>query len=97
MTLGEIMVLRKAMGMSRSQLAEELGIPPPDWQAVECGRAELQRIHILAIERLSLRFAASTGSTEAIPADVRDDACAVIRRELDDENFRKLFLSDLER
>jgi hypothetical protein len=97
MTFSEIMVLRKAMGLSPSELADELGIPAPDWEAVELGRAELQKIHILAIERLSLKFAASTGVTEAIPPGVRDDASAVIRRELDDKSFRELFLGDLDR
>lgn len=78
MTRDEFIQARKAMAMSQSDLAEQLGMSLRQIQSIEAGTAELRRVHALAMERVTLAFAAASGQWQvAVPA-VRRDAMDVV-------------------
>ncbi len=87
MTAAEAIALRKKMGLPQSALALELGMTTRAWQDIENGRAALRTIHALALERVALQMAASTGVSHFLPPSVLQDAVAVTRDDVLDAEF----------
>lgn len=48
---------RSDLGLTQSQMADELGMSLRAYQALEAGESEYRKIHQLAIERISLKLA----------------------------------------
>ncbi|KTR02059.1 hypothetical protein NS365_22520 [Aureimonas ureilytica] len=66
MTSEEFVAFRKRLGLSQTQLADHMGMSLRAIQDIENGRAQLRRIHILAIERLSLMLGSALGNLSLI-------------------------------
>jgi transcriptional regulator with XRE-family HTH domain len=59
MTRKQLAELRKRLEWNPAQMADALGIPGPQYNDIESGKAELSRLHELAIERVALSEAAA--------------------------------------
>lgn len=77
MTPDEFTAARKAMGMTQTQLADQLGMRLRQIQHLEKGTAELRVIHQLALERVSLAFAVASGKPDAALPSIRQDALSL--------------------
>lgn len=76
MTPDEFRAARKAMGLTQTELAVELGMQLRQIQNLEKGTAELRRIHALAIERVTLAYAVGSGKPDIAGPPIRKDALA---------------------
>lgn len=77
MTPDEFKAARKAMAMTQTELAAQLGMQLRQIQSLEKGTAELRHIHALAIERVTLAFAAASGKPDIALLAIRRDALAL--------------------
>lgn len=58
MTLDELTNLRHDLGLTQTQMADELGLKLRAYQEIEAGKAALRKMHILAAERVALAYGA---------------------------------------
>lgn len=96
MTGAEFAELRKRMFLSQTNLGIELGVTLRTVQNIEA-KDEVDLLYELAIERVLLRLAAMAGLANILPKSVMNDAIAVVRDEVADEDFRALLLKQLQR
>ncbi|WP_112309729.1 helix-turn-helix domain-containing protein [Pseudogemmobacter bohemicus] len=78
MTREEFIEARKAMNMTQTDVADQMGMSLRQIQSIEKGEAELRRVHILAMERISLAYAAASGEWQIALPPVRRDAMDVV-------------------
>ena len=74
MTVEEFVELRKRLGLTQTTLAEHLGMSLRAVQAIENRSTELRKIHVLAIERVSLAIGSQVNDPTMVPANVTSDA-----------------------
>lgn len=81
MTVEELIALRKKMMMTQGGLAAELGMSTRAVQDIENGRAELRRVHILAVERIAMLAALLYDDLTYLPANVHADIIELAGRD----------------
>ncbi|ESZ15606.1 hypothetical protein X727_15685 [Mesorhizobium sp. L103C119B0] len=62
--------LRNDLGLTQTQMAEELGLKLRAYQEIEGGKATLRRMHILAAERVALAHGAKGKIGEGSMSDI---------------------------
>jgi transcriptional regulator with XRE-family HTH domain len=75
----DLINLRKEMGLTQQQMADQLDMALRSYQAIEAGESEYRFIHRLAAERVALAIAADNKAPALAPPSVRDDAIEVVR------------------
>lgn len=65
---------RSHMGMTQAEMANELGLSLRAYQDIEGNKSELRPIHVMAIERSSLRLAIRLGRADYALPLIRQDA-----------------------
>lgn len=81
MTVDELIALRKKMMMTQAGLAAELGMSTRAVQDIENGRAELRKVHILAVERIAMQAAIVYDDLTYLPENVRADIIELAKRD----------------
>jgi len=79
MTINELIELRKAMGLTQSELAKLIGLGLRAYQEIEGTDRDLKLRHIQAVERVALREAVKQGNPMLAPESVRRDALDLSR------------------
>jgi transcriptional regulator with XRE-family HTH domain len=74
MTPLELTARRKALGLNQSELAKLLGLSLRGYQKLEGGESAVKHVYELAMDRVALICAASTGNITLAPPPVRHDA-----------------------
>ncbi|GAU85999.1 helix-turn-helix domain-containing protein [Bosea sp. BIWAKO-01] len=76
MTRAEFAALRQACGLSQDDLALEFGLSPGAVQEIETGAddEDVNTVHALALERVSLQCAVCRENPTMAAASVRSDA-----------------------
>lgn len=77
MNRSDLPVLRAKLGLTQTGLADLLGITLRAYQAIEAGDSALRPVHVLAIERATMKLAAKFGDPDLMTASVRDDVSAI--------------------
>jgi transcriptional regulator with XRE-family HTH domain len=92
----DLIQLRKDMGLTQQQMADELDMALRSYQSIEAGESEYRFIHRLAAERVALMRAADTKAPMLAPQSVRDDAIELVRvgRLTGDPAFQKTPVKD---
>jgi transcriptional regulator with XRE-family HTH domain len=87
----DLIQLRKDMGLTQHQMADELDMALRSYQSIEAGESEYRFVHRLAAERVALMRAADTKAPMLAPQSVREDAIELVRvgRLTGDPAFRK--------
>lgn len=75
----DLIQLRKDMGLTQQQMADELDMALRSYQSIESGESEYRFIHRLAAERVALMIAADKKAPMVAPQTVRDDAIELVR------------------
>jgi transcriptional regulator with XRE-family HTH domain len=75
----DLIQLRKEMGLTQQQMADELDMALRSYQSIEAGESEYRFVHRLAAERVALMRAADTKAPMLAPQSVRDDAIELVR------------------
>ncbi|MGH6842666.1 MAG: helix-turn-helix transcriptional regulator, partial [Methylocella sp.] len=75
----DLISLRKDLGLTQQQMADELDMALRSYQSIEAGESEYRFIHRLAAERVALAIAADKKAPMLAPQPVRDDAIELIR------------------
>jgi len=75
----DLINLRKELGLTQQQMADQLDMALRAYQAIEAGESEYRFVHRLAAERVALAIAADTKEPALAPQSVRDDAVEVVR------------------
>lgn len=75
----ELILLRKDLGLTQQQMADELDMALRSYQSIEAGESEYRVIHRLAVERVALAIAARVSTPVVVPQPVRDDAVELVR------------------
>jgi DNA-binding XRE family transcriptional regulator len=75
----DLIELRKDMGLTQQQMANELDMALRSYQSIEAGESEYRLIHRLAAERVALAIAADKKAPMLAPQPVRDDAIELVR------------------
>jgi transcriptional regulator with XRE-family HTH domain len=75
----DLIQLRKDMGLTQQQMADELDMALRSYQSIEAGESEYRFIHRLAAERVALMRAADTKAPMLAPQSVRADAIELVR------------------
>lgn len=70
----DLAALRKALGLTQSEMAEQIGLSPRAYHDVESGKAPYRLTHRLAAERAALALAVERRNPMLAPAAVRRDA-----------------------
>ncbi|MFT4015142.1 MAG: helix-turn-helix transcriptional regulator [Paracoccus sp. (in: a-proteobacteria)] len=78
MTREEFIEARKAMGMTQTDVAEQMGMSLRQIQNIETGAGDMRRVHSLAMERITLAFAAASGEWQVAAPAARRDAMDVV-------------------
>jgi DNA-binding XRE family transcriptional regulator len=78
MDAGELVGLRRHLGLSQTEMAGRIGLALRAYQDIENGRAKLRRVHVLAVERAALAIAAERGEVALAPDSVRKDISAML-------------------
>lgn len=74
-----IKILRERMGITQKQLADMLEMSLTQVHDLENGKANVRKIHIMAIERASLSIALDKGKPEIADAGIRQDMIRFIK------------------
>jgi transcriptional regulator with XRE-family HTH domain len=92
----DLIRLRKDMGLTQQQMADELNMALRSYQSIESGESEYRFIHRLAAERVALMIAADKKAPMLAPQPVRDDAIELVRvgRLTGDPAFQKARVKD---
>jgi transcriptional regulator with XRE-family HTH domain len=77
----DLIELRKELGLTQQQMADELGMVLRAYQGIEAGESEYRRIHRLASERIALQIAVDRQAPMLAPGSVRKDANELVRME----------------
>jgi DNA-binding XRE family transcriptional regulator len=75
----DLISLRKELGLTQQQMANELDMALRSYQSIEAGESEYRVIHRLAAERVALTIAAKMSAPMLAPLQVRDDAIELVR------------------
>lgn len=75
----DLIELRKELGLTQHQMADELGMALRAYQSIEAGESEYRRIHRLAAERVALQIAADKKAPTLAPIPLREDAIELVR------------------
>jgi transcriptional regulator with XRE-family HTH domain len=75
----DLIQLRKDMGLTQQQMADELDMALRSYQSIEAGESEYRFIHRLAAERIALMKAADAKAPMLAPQSVREDAIELVR------------------
>lgn len=85
LTPSELVALRAELGLTQTEMADEIGLKLRAYQDLEGGKSPIRKLHILAIERVALARAVIEGRTKLMPHGVFNDvmmAAKLFRREL---------------
>lgn len=74
MTAEELKVFRAKIGFTQKQMAQAIGMSERGYQDIETGNAKLRRVHILALERVSLFWAVAINDLNIAFPNVRKEA-----------------------
>lgn len=78
MTPAHLLSMRKSLGLSQTEMAEELGLSLADYRNLESGRCAILRLHALAVERLAMaRVARAGGEPMALPLALLMDVIGI--------------------
>jgi transcriptional regulator with XRE-family HTH domain len=69
MDAAQFVRLRRLMGLSQSDMAQELGLSLRGVQNIENGESPLRRIHVLAAERIAIKFGIERKDYSLLDAD----------------------------
>src|SRR5258708_5522892 len=75
----DLVLLRKDMGLTQQQMADEFDMALRSYQSIEAGESEYRFIHRLAAERVALGMAADRKAPMLAPQPVRGDAIELVR------------------
>jgi transcriptional regulator with XRE-family HTH domain len=75
----DLIQLRKDLGLTQQQMADELDMALRSYQSLEAGESEYRFIHRLAAERVALMRAADIKAPMLAPQSVREDAIELVR------------------
>jgi transcriptional regulator with XRE-family HTH domain len=75
----DLIALRKDLGLTQQQMADELDMALRAYQSIEAGESEYRFIHRLAAERVALAIAADKKAPMLAPQPVKDDAIELVR------------------
>lgn len=82
MTGAELQALRKAMGLTQTELGARMGLSLRAIQDIEAKPTEQARkLHELAIERIALTIAVERGDSALAPETIRAEAAALAKVE----------------
>lgn len=79
MDRANLAALRKAFGLTQSEMATLMGLSSRAYQEIESGRSPLREIHVLAAERVALSMAVRKPDLSLAPANVRKEALELAR------------------
>ena len=79
MTVQDLVTLRKALGLTQTEMAHQLGMAMRSYQDIEAGASKLRPVHALAVERAALALAVERGNPMLAPASVRRQALDLAR------------------
>ncbi|KAA5603972.1 helix-turn-helix domain-containing protein [Roseospira marina] len=79
MTRDEMKSLRKSLGLTQTEMAEQIGLTLRAYQALEKGETALRQANALAAERAALTEAIRQGNPMLAPASIRREALEIAR------------------
>ncbi|TGP28216.1 XRE family transcriptional regulator [Mesorhizobium sp. M2D.F.Ca.ET.232.01.1.1] len=85
LTPSELVALRAELGLTQTEMADEIGLKLRAYQDLEGGKSPIRKLHTLAIERVALARAVIEGRTNLMPHRVFNDAmmaAKLFRREI---------------
>lgn len=71
MTSEELITLRKAFGITQTEMAERIGLKLRAYQDLEAGKSEVRKIHDEAVAMVSLHIAVERGNPMLALPEVR--------------------------
>jgi transcriptional regulator with XRE-family HTH domain len=75
----DLISLRKELGLTQQQMADQLDMALRAYQSIESGQSEYRYVHRLAAERIALAIAADKKEPTLAPDAVRRDAIELVR------------------
>lgn len=74
MSVAELLALRKALGLTQTEMGRAIGLSIRTYNAIETGATKIRTLHVLAAERVALTYAAERRQADFLPAEVLQDA-----------------------